>query len=55
MPCPPLCRICDEEDPEARFVSLEDCGHGLLDGVENNSVQLPECPRCKTSIRRNLS
>ncbi|XP_072013323.1 NFX1-type zinc finger-containing protein 1-like [Amphiura filiformis] len=75
-PCPKKCRICDkeevteilfgeEDDPNARFVQLEDCDHF----IEVNSmdtwmeqaatgqkvdIQLKECPKCKTIIRRNL-
>ena len=81
-PCPPLCRICQkkkvceiifgsEDEPDARFIWLEDCGHCIESSAmdywmdsrygpdaetdtKNNSIQLPECPRCKTPIRRNL-
>lgn len=72
-PCPKLCRICDknevteivwgtEDDPDARFIQLEDCNHiievtGLdkwMDEVKGEEIKLKECPRCKTAIRRNL-
>lgn len=60
-----------EDEPQARFVWLEDCGHCIKASAmdywmesrygpnaetdtKNNSIQLPECPRCKTPIRRNL-
>lgn len=73
-----MCEIIfgSEDEPDARFVYLEDCGHCIessaMDqwmqsrfeskqdeadvGANNNSnsIQLPECPRCKTPIRRNL-
>lgn len=86
-PCPTLCRLChkkklskivfgNEDDPEARFVYLEDCGHCIESSAmdywmesrfgaknvpntdennnKNNSIELPQCPLCKTPIRRNL-
>ena len=80
-PCPKLCGICDreqvteiffgtEEDEDARFVELEDCGHVLevtgldhwmemkndkdTDAVQDQSIKLKVCPKCKTPIRRNL-
>ncbi|XP_076454225.1 NFX1-type zinc finger-containing protein 1-like [Babylonia areolata] len=75
-PCPKLCRVCDqdkvteiffgtEDDPDARFVELEDCGHMLeVSGLDQwmttttdqqeDSVQLKACPLCKTPIRRHL-
>uniref|UniRef100_A0A8W8IV13 RZ-type domain-containing protein n=1 Tax=Magallana gigas TaxID=29159 RepID=A0A8W8IV13_MAGGI len=77
-PCPKKCRICNrgevteiffgtEDEDDARFVELEDCGHvfevtGLDHYIDNFgkgdgkdiSVKLIECPRCKTPIRRNL-
>ena len=73
--CPNLCRTCNpdkvneiffgkEDEPDARFVELEDCGHILeytgLDewmkvSTENpTEVQLKGCPKCKTLIRRSL-
>ena len=74
--CPPLCRNCNreelceiffgsEDDKNALFVYLEDCGHILevtgLDEWVNMSnkskvVTRPptRCPRCKTTIRKNL-
>ncbi|XP_015239630.1 PREDICTED: NFX1-type zinc finger-containing protein 1 [Cyprinodon variegatus] len=77
--CPSKCRICHyedvseiffgtEDDPEARFIQLEDCGHifestamdqwmsDINQGPEEGQVaiKLKECPRCKTPIRKNL-
>lgn len=75
--CPTLCRTCNEaivtdvllgneDEPDAKYVQLEDCGHVFefsdldrwMDRIENDSndaaVKLKECPRCKTPIRRNL-
>ncbi|XP_019395339.1 PREDICTED: NFX1-type zinc finger-containing protein 1, partial [Crocodylus porosus] len=71
-PCPKKCLVCDhdevtqiffgfEEDPEACFVQLEDCGHifesqGLdyyMDEDES-AVKLKVCPSCQTPIRKNL-
>ncbi|XP_046738512.1 NFX1-type zinc finger-containing protein 1-like [Diprion similis] len=69
-PCPPLCRICDEEEltrilfgnedePNARFIFLEDCGHciesdALTTWVSkcSETIQMKTCPSCKTPIRR---
>lgn len=75
---PRLCRICDkdeveeiffgnEDEPDARFIQLEDCPHAIeIDGLmrwmksesesnseENsqNSIQFKKCPKCKTIIR----
>lgn len=76
-PCPKKCRICDkdevteiffgfEDDEDACFVELEDCGHilesnsmdtymeGQSDTEEGSAIKLKECPKCKTPIRRNL-
>ncbi len=82
-PCPRFCRICHkekvseiffgtEEEPDARFVLLKDCGHILEvngmnewiksryenenkdENTKNNSIQFPECPKCKTQIRNTL-
>ena len=80
-PCPKLCRICDhakvteilfgtEDEEDARFVELEDCGHIVevtsldqwmkmktdkdTNAVEDQAIQLKVCPKCKTPIRRNL-
>ncbi|XP_014219353.1 NFX1-type zinc finger-containing protein 1-like [Copidosoma floridanum] len=73
-PCPPLCRICHEDelteiffghedDPDARFVLLNDCGHcfeneGLMQWIQPTTdtneaieVKTPACPKCKTPIR----
>ena len=73
--CPNKCRICHkeeveeiffgtEDDEDARFVQLEDCGHifevaGLDQWMqrtdnENRDIQLKGCPRCRSPIRRNL-
>ena len=74
--CPKKCRVCDreevseilfgtEDEPEARFIELRDCGHifeveGLDTWVEThnegdpNEVQFKVCPKCKTPIRKSL-
>ncbi|NXH43264.1 ZNFX1 protein, partial [Dicaeum eximium] len=71
-PCPKKCLVCDheeltqiffgfEDDPDAQFVQLEDCGHvfesqGLdhyMDEDDDN-VKLKVCPLCQTPIRKNL-
>ncbi|NXA07938.1 ZNFX1 protein, partial [Sapayoa aenigma] len=71
-PCPKKCLVCDhkeltqiffgfEEDPDARFVQLEDCGHvfesqGLDHYMDEDDdvVKLKVCPMCQTPIRKNL-
>ncbi|NWQ80530.1 ZNFX1 protein, partial [Columbina picui] len=71
-PCPQKCLICDheeltqiffgfEEEPTARFVQLEDCGHVFeshgLDHYmdeDNDVIKLKVCPICQTPIRKNL-
>ncbi|XP_071957433.1 NFX1-type zinc finger-containing protein 1-like [Antedon mediterranea] len=74
-PCPKKCRICDrtelttimfgnEDEPDARFIELEDCGHVIeseaLDtwmddkDEQQNHAKPKLCPVCKTPIRRNL-
>ncbi|NXC00851.1 ZNFX1 protein, partial [Orthonyx spaldingii] len=71
-PCPKKCLICDreeltqiffgfEDDPDARFVQLEDCGHvfesqGLDHYMDEDDdvVKLKVCPMCRTPIRKNL-
>ncbi|CAH1269008.1 ZNFX1 [Branchiostoma lanceolatum] len=76
-PCPDKCPVCDheevtdlffgmEDEDDARFVQLEDCGHvievsGLdrwMDTIDNDSadesIRLKSCPKCTTPIRRNL-
>ena len=74
--CPRLCRVCNrdkvceilfgtEDDPNARFVLLEDCNHIVesksMDkwlaktyAQTNSSISLPACPRCTTPIRITL-
>ncbi|XP_075772705.1 NFX1-type zinc finger-containing protein 1-like isoform X2 [Pelodiscus sinensis] len=75
-PCPPKCRTCHrgelqeiffgtEDEPDARFVLLEDCGHilevqgldrwmdGEPEGTEAQHVQLKLCPKCATPIQHN--
>ena len=74
--CPKKCRVCDreevseiffgnEDEPDARFIELRDCGHvfeveGLDTWVEThnegdpNEVQFKVCPKCKTPIRKSL-
>uniref|UniRef100_A0A6J0UWU2 NFX1-type zinc finger-containing protein 1 n=1 Tax=Pogona vitticeps TaxID=103695 RepID=A0A6J0UWU2_9SAUR len=76
-PCPKKCLVCDheeltqiffgfEDEPGARFVQLEDCGHvfeaqGLdcymEDGEDDDdgaAIRLKVCPSCQTPIRKNL-
>lgn len=71
-PCPKKCLVCDheeltqiffgfEDDPDARFVQLEDCGHvfesqGLDHYMDDDDgvVKLKVCPLCQTPIRKNL-
>ncbi|XP_024125640.1 NFX1-type zinc finger-containing protein 1 isoform X2 [Oryzias melastigma] len=78
--CPKMCRVCNrdevteiffgtEDEPDACFIQLEDCGHlvestamdhymGLDDSEASNdeqvTIKLKECPKCKTPIRKNL-
>uniref|UniRef100_A0AAR5PM44 RZ-type domain-containing protein n=1 Tax=Dendroctonus ponderosae TaxID=77166 RepID=A0AAR5PM44_DENPD len=67
-PCPPLCRICDneklteiffgnEDEEDAVFVLLKDCGHVLEStGLESwmneaqDLIQFKRCPKCSTNI-----
>ncbi len=58
----------EEDDPNARFVQLEDCGHFIeVNGLDTwmqmadqdvtghqVDIQLKKCPKCSTIIRRNL-
>ncbi|KAM3921700.1 NFX1-type zinc finger-containing protein 1 [Leptodactylus fuscus] len=76
-PCPKKCRYCHrdevteiffgfEDEDDARFVELEDCGHifetqgmdtymsGGNDSEEGVAIKLKTCPRCQTPIRKNL-
>ncbi|NXR16107.1 ZNFX1 protein, partial [Semnornis frantzii] len=71
-PCPTKCLVCDrkeltqiffgfEDDPDARFVQLEDCGHVFesqgLDHYmdeDDDAIKLKVCPMCQTPIRKNL-
>ncbi|NWS36582.1 ZNFX1 protein, partial [Polioptila caerulea] len=71
-PCPKKCLVCDheeltqiffgfEDDPDARFVQLEDCGHvfesqGLDHYMDQDDdvVKLKVCPLCQAPIRKNL-
>ncbi|KAJ7332316.1 hypothetical protein JRQ81_014496 [Phrynocephalus forsythii] len=77
-PCPQKCLVCHreeltqiffgfEDEPGARFVQLEDCGHifeaqGLdcymddqgEEEEDRTAIKLKVCPRCQTPIRRNL-
>ncbi|XP_072385751.1 NFX1-type zinc finger-containing protein 1-like isoform X2 [Diabrotica undecimpunctata] len=68
-PCPPLCRICNaeeltefffgtEDEEDARFVLLVDCGHilessGMEQWLESDDDQIKPkvCPKCKTVIK----
>lgn len=70
--CPKLCRVCNreevveiffgtEDDPEARFVELQDCNHifeytGLDHWMEteDEEIQFKKCPKCNTLIRTSL-
>ena len=73
--CPKLCRECDkdkvtevlfgtEDEPDARFVQLQDCKHvfeytGLDQWIgseesEEIEIQFKKCPRCTTPIRTSL-
>ncbi|NXV10160.1 ZNFX1 protein, partial [Cettia cetti] len=71
-PCPKKCLVCNreeltqiffgfEDDPDARFVQLEDCGHvfesqGLDHYMDEDDdvIKLKVCPLCQTPIRKNL-
>ncbi|XP_078092539.1 NFX1-type zinc finger-containing protein 1 isoform X1 [Mustelus asterias] len=75
-PCPKLCRVChtaelteiffgNEDEPDARFVQLEDCCHIFevtsfdqymnQEAEDNNTViKLKDCPKCRMPIRKNL-
>ncbi|XP_066055411.1 NFX1-type zinc finger-containing protein 1 [Chamaea fasciata] len=71
-PCPTKCLVCDhedltqiffgfEDDPDARFVQLEDCGHVFESqgfdhymDEDDDGVRLKVCPLCQTPIRKNL-
>ncbi|NWH86348.1 ZNFX1 protein, partial [Aegithalos caudatus] len=71
-PCPKKCLVCDheeltqiffgfEDDPDARFVQLEDCGHvfesqGLDHYMDEDDdvIKLKVCPLCQIPIRKNL-
>ena len=73
--CPKLCRECNteevteiffgmEDDPDARFIELEDCGHifeysGLdqwmkVQTNDPSEIQFKKCPKCQTLIRKSL-
>ncbi len=79
-PCPQKCRIChknqvqeilfgDEDEPNARFIQLQDCGHviefnGLLKWLnqtndsngadtQTNEIQMKCCPKCKKIILKS--
>ncbi|GJQ79482.1 hypothetical protein Trydic_g16335 [Trypoxylus dichotomus] len=67
-PCPPLCKICNrdellefylgfEEEEDARFVVLQECGHviesrGMQMWLESseNEITVKRCPRCRTPL-----
>lgn len=74
-PCPKKCRDCNQEEvtqiffgfedePDARFVQLEDCSHifevQALDRYMNEqkddevAIKLKVCPICQVPIRKNL-
>eukprot|EP00026_Physarum_polycephalum_P008147 Phypoly_transcript_08225.p1 GENE.Phypoly_transcript_08225~~Phypoly_transcript_08225.p1 ORF type:complete len:340 (+),score=22.79 Phypoly_transcript_08225:393-1412(+) len=54
----------NEDEPNARFISLRDCGHifevfGLdqwmdEEGSSDKMVTLKQCPKCKTPVRSSL-
>ncbi|XP_070700533.1 NFX1-type zinc finger-containing protein 1 [Pempheris klunzingeri] len=74
--CPSKCRICNhdevteiffgtEDEPDAHFIELEDCGHifeytgmdkymGMGDEEQEMAIKLKECPQCRTPVRKNL-
>jgi hypothetical protein len=76
--CPKLCRVCNkkkveeiffgsEDEPGARFVELEGCGHifevyamdhymDLAADIEHGKevIQMKKCPKCNVVIRKNL-
>ncbi|NWR35552.1 ZNFX1 protein, partial [Tachuris rubrigastra] len=71
-PCPNKCLVCNheelteiffgfEDDPDARFVQLEDCGHifesqgfdHYMD-KDDDVVKVKVCPSCQKPIRKNL-
>ncbi|XP_029006831.1 NFX1-type zinc finger-containing protein 1 [Betta splendens] len=72
--CPSKCRVCDreevteiffgtEDEPDARFIQLEDCGHIIEftamdryvgEGDAEEAIKLKECPKCRAPIRKNL-
>ena len=52
-----------EDEENARFIQLVDCGHLLHaesidtwveEAAKEDVVRLPECPKCKTPIRKTL-
>lgn len=78
--CPDKCRVCNrdevtkiffgtEDEPEASFIQLEDCGHIIehsamdtymemgdnsqISEGEQVAIKLKECPKCRTPIRKN--
>uniref|UniRef100_A0A8C2SUE6 Zinc finger NFX1-type containing 1 n=1 Tax=Coturnix japonica TaxID=93934 RepID=A0A8C2SUE6_COTJA len=71
-PCPKKCLVCDreevtqiffgfEDDEDARFVQLEDCGHVFesqgLDRYmdeDDEAIKLKVCPTCQTPVRKSL-
>ncbi|XP_065610473.1 NFX1-type zinc finger-containing protein 1 [Cyrtonyx montezumae] len=71
-PCPKKCLVCDheevtqiffgfEDDEDARFVQLEDCGHifesqGLDRYMDEDDdvIKLKVCPICQTPVRKSL-
>ncbi|CAF1002415.1 unnamed protein product [Didymodactylos carnosus] len=56
----------NEDEPDARFVQLSDCRHIIeVDGLdryindfvtkqEEKVIRLPDCPKCKTLVRRSV-
>ena len=73
--CPTDCRVCDQEkvttivfgdedEPDAKFVLLEDCKHIIesnaldqwMDQTDDatTTIQLKRCPHCRTPIRKSF-
>ncbi|XP_054995479.1 NFX1-type zinc finger-containing protein 1 isoform X1 [Sorex araneus] len=74
-PCPSKCRVChreevtqiffgSEDEPDARFVQLEDCNHifevqsldrYMIEQEDDEvAIKLKVCPVCQVPIRKNL-
>ncbi|XP_037052517.1 NFX1-type zinc finger-containing protein 1-like isoform X2 [Bradysia coprophila] len=77
-PCPPFCRICEkdivqedffgfEDEEDARFVYLENCGHIIHresmdtwmaqkteEKSESTQITVKRCPKCQTIITKSV-